>query len=270
MTTPRPSTDRPVALVTGASSGIGRAFAQRLAADGNDLVVVARRTERLEALKAQLESEHGVSVQPVVADLASEEGRNAVIAAARDPRLSTIIDNAALAHYMPFADLPEERVEELVRVNVLAPVQLIRAALPGMVQRGTGTVVSVASMLAFSSAADSQFMPKRAMYVATKSFLVTFIRQLAIEMRGTGLRVQVVCPPMVRTEFHSRQGIDTTGRALLEPEQVVQASMRGLELGEVVCMPTVGDATILSRHDQLETELFSGALSAELANRYSS
>lgn len=268
MSTPPPAAVRPLALVTGASSGIGRAFAERLAGDGHDLVVVARRSDRLKALKQRLEAEHGVSVQPLVADLSMDEGINAAMEAVRDPRLTTLVDNAALALYMPFTELPEEGAEELVRLNVLAPVRLIRAALPGMVERGTGTVVSIASMLAFASAADGRYMPARAMYAATKSFLVSLVRQLAIELRTTGVRIQVVCPPMVRTEFHSRQGIDTSGRALLEPEQVVLASMRGLELGEAVCLPTVDDADILGRRDQLEAELFSGALSGKLADRY--
>lgn len=133
-------------------------------------------------------------------------------------------------------------------LNVLAPVRLIRAALPGMVQRGRGTVVSIASQLVFSAAIDNPQLPQRVVYTATKAFLFTLIRLLAAELQGTGVRVQVVCPGVVRTEFHSRQGIDMSHRPRLEPEQVVQASLQGLNLGEVVCAPSLEEAERLQRH----------------------
>lgn len=133
---------RSLALITGASSGIGRAYAERLAAAGHDLVVVARRGGRLIEVKQKLESLHGVSVQTLVADLSTEPGRQEVDAAAADPRMEIVVDCAALAHYMPFLDLPPEQAEELVKLNVLAPVRLIRAALPSMVERKRRTIIS--------------------------------------------------------------------------------------------------------------------------------
>jgi short-subunit dehydrogenase len=259
---------RPLALVTGASSGIGWAYAERLAAEGFDLVVVARRAERLEELKNQLESTHGVTVQPLVADLASESGMRDVDAAAADPRIEMVVDNAALSHYMPFLDLPVEKAEELVRLNALAPMRLIHSALPGMVERGHGTIVSVATQLVFSATADNPQMPRRVVYAATKAFLFTFIRLLALELRGTGVRLQVVCPGVVRTEFHTRQNLDMSGRPRMEPEQVVQASMAGLELGELVCIPVLEDLNLLQRRDEAEIEVLTGGLGSTLAQRY--
>src|SRR3982074_3857748 len=135
MTSTANSTRPPPALVTGASAGIGRAYAERLASDGYDLVVVARRKERLDEVKGQLESAHGISVQPLVADLSTESGQRAVDAVATQPRLEVVVDSAALAYYMPFLDLPSDTAEELGNLNVLAPVQLIHAALPGLVKR---------------------------------------------------------------------------------------------------------------------------------------
>lgn len=261
-------TNRPLALVTGASSGIGRAYAERLAAEGYDLVVVARRAERLEELRQRLEAAHGMMVRPLVADLSTESGMADVDAAAANPRLEMVVDNAALAHYMPFLELPAENAEQLVKLNVLAPVRLIHAALPGMVERGHGTVVSVASLLAFSAAAQMPQLPRRAVYASTKAFLLTLIRILAEELRDTGVRLQVVCPGVVRTEFHSRQNMDMTGRPRLEPEEVVQASMRGLELGEVVCIPTVEDLSVLQRHDEAEIAVFQAGMRPVLAERY--
>src|ERR1700674_5486174 len=178
MTSTANSTGRPLALITGASAGIGRAYAERLASDGYDLIVVARRAERLDELKRQLESAHGVFVQPLVADLSTESGRRAVDAVATQPRLEVVVDSAALAYYMPFLDLPLDEAEELVNLNVLAPVQMIHAVLPGMVERGKGAVVSFASLLAFSATSENPQMPKRAVYAAGKAFLLAFFKLL--------------------------------------------------------------------------------------------
>jgi short-subunit dehydrogenase len=259
---------RPLALVTGASAGIGRAYAERLASDGYDLVVVARRGERLEELKRQLEAGCGVSVQPLVADLSTESGRRAVDAVATQPRLEFVVDSAALAYYMPFLKLPRDKAEELVNLNVLAPVQMIHASLPGMVERGKGTVVSFASLLAFSAASENPQLPKRAVYTASKAFLLTFIELLAAELRDTGVKVQIVCPGIVKTEFHTRQNIDMSARPRLEPEDVVNASMIGLERGEVVCIPTLEDTDRLHHHDQAEAEVLAANLQPSLAERY--
>jgi uncharacterized protein len=263
------STANPLALVTGASSGIGQAYAERLAAEGYDLVILARRGQRLDELKDRLEPEHRVSVRPLAADLATEAGRQAAEAAAADPRLEFVVDSAALAYYKQFLDLAPEAAEELVNLNVLAPVRLIRAALPGMVERDKGTVVTFASLLAFSAASENPQLPKRAVYAASKAFLLTFIRILAVELRDTGVKVQVVCPGIVKTEFHTRQDLDMSDRPRLEPEQIVNASMTGLELGEVVCIPTLEDPDLLKRHDQVEGELWGGGMRPAPAQRYS-
>lgn len=268
MTATPAASDRPLALITGASSGIGRAYAERLAADGHDLVVVARRADRLEDVKQQLESAHGVTVQPLVADLSTEAGMRAVDTAARDPRLALLVDNAALAHYMPFLDLPLDSLDELLHLNTVAPVRLIHAALPGMVERRHGTIISIASLLAFSATATNPQLPRRAIYASTKTFLLTFIRLLALELQDTGVRLQVVCPGVVRTEFHTRQNMDMSGRPRLEPEQVVQASMLGLERGELVCIPTLEDMDAVRRHDDAEIAILTGGMRASLAERF--
>jgi len=260
---------RPLALITGASSGIGRAYAERLAVDGYDLVVVARRGDRLGELKDRLESKHGVAVQPLVADLSTESGMRNVDAAAGDPRIRMVVDSAALAYYMPFAKLPTEMAEELVKLNVLAPVRLIHSALPGMIQRGNGAIISIASLLAFSAANANPQLPARAVYAASKSFLLTFVRLLAQELRDTGVRLQVVCPGVVKTEFHTRQQIDVSHMPRTEPEQIVQASMLALQRGEIVCMPTVDEADRLQRYDQAANEVFMGGMKPALAGRYS-
>ena len=268
MTSAASFSSRPLALVTGASAGIGRAYAERLASDGYDLVVVARRKERLDEVKHQLESAHGVSVQPLVADLSTESGQRAVDAVATQPRLEVVVDSAALAYYMPFLDLPPDKAEELVNLNVLAPVRMIHAALPGMVKRGKGAVVSFSSLLAFSGASENPQLPKRAVYAASKAFLLTFFQLLAVELRDTYVKVQIVCPGIVKTEFHTRQNMDLSGRPRLEPEEIVNASMIGLERGEVVCIPTLEETDLLQHHDHAVGEVLAAGMRPALAQRY--
>ncbi len=135
--------------------------------------------------------------------------------------------------------LPPERARELVHLNALAPVLLTRAVLPGMIERRRGAVVNVASLLAFSGAAQEAHLPKRAVCASTKSFLVTFTETLAPEMTGTGIKVQVVCPGVVRTEFHERQGMDLSHVPSMQPEPLVTASLADLARGIVVCIPAM-------------------------------
>lgn len=259
------TTNRPLALVTGASSGIGAAFARRLATDGWDLVVVARRRDRLEELAAELRS---ADVEVLEADLAADAGVSKVCARAAERPLSLLVNDAGLAHYMPFVELPAQKAGELVRVNVLAPTLLARAALPGMVERGKGALVNVSSLLAFSGAASNPALPKRAVYAATRAYVVTFSQLLASELVGTGVKVQALCPGAVRTEFHTRQGIDLSSHPRLEPEQVVAASLAGLEQGELICAPTLEDASAIERRNQAELGVLVGTRQSTLARRY--
>jgi uncharacterized protein len=193
-----------LAMVTGASSGIGEAYAERLAADGWDLVVVARRQERPEELAARLAEAHGVMVRAIRADLSSPDEIRQVYAEIDAAPVGMLVNNAGLGGYMPFAELPPAQAEELVHLSVLAPVLLSRAAAAGMLARGSGSIINVASLLAFSGAVREPFLPERAVYAGSKSFLVTFSQILAAEVADRGVRVHVVCPGLVRSEFHSR------------------------------------------------------------------
>jgi len=169
----------------------------------------------------------------------------------------------------PSTPVQVEVSEELVKLNVLAPVRLVHAAIPQMIERGEGTIVTFASQLVFTGTADMPQLPRRVVYTASKAFLFTFIRLLALELRDTGVRLQVVCPGVVKTEFHTRQNLDVSHMPRLEPEAVIQASMLGLERGELVCIPTLQDAELLSRRDQAEIDIFTAGMRPELAGRYS-
>ena len=257
-----------LAMVTGASSGIGEAFAERLAGDGWDLALVARRADRLEQLAARLGAAHGVEVRPIAADLADPARVEALCAAVAELPLGLLVNNAALAHYMPFAELPSDVARELVQLDVLAPVLLSRAAVGGMVARGDGAVVNVASLLAFSGAWERDYLPKRAVYAASKSFLVTFTQILAAELRGTGVHAQVVCPGLVRSEFHTRQGVDMSAVPRMEPDAVVTACLHDLERGVVVSIPGAPDEAALAAIEGAAEELLVATRSSELPARY--
>ena len=256
-------------MVTGASSGIGDAYAERLAADGWDLLVVARRRDRLNDLAARISKLHEVTVRPIQADLSRADDVQRVCEEIEAAPVEMLVNNAGLAHYMPFAELDPAKAREVVELNVLAPVLLTSAAIAGMVARGRGSIINVASLLAFSGPAQAAFLPKRAVYAGTKSFLVTFSEALAAEVLPLGVRVQVVCPGVVRSEFHSRQGIDMSSVPRMEPGHVVEASLADLAEGVVVSVPGLDDTAALTRLETASDELVSVAGTAELPARYS-
>lgn len=254
-----------LALVTGASSGIGRAFAERLAADGYDLVVTGRRLDRLEELAAVLTS---VKVESLTADLSTDEGVDAIAAVCATRPLTMLVNNAGVAHYMPFAELPADKARELVHVKVAAPTMLARAAVPGMIARGEGTIINVSGMIAFSGPAPLAQLPvRRAVYAGALAYLVTMTQALQEEIKPAGLKAQVLCPGVVATEFHERQGMDLSAVPRMSAQDVVTASLRGLELGELVCAPGVEDASLLDAVFRADLAVF-GAQSPELAQRY--
>jgi short-subunit dehydrogenase len=257
------------ALVTGASSGIGLAFAQRLANDGYDLILVARRHERLTQLARKLEKE-GTTAEVLVSDLASPEGLAIVEQRAATGDVTMLVNNAGFQTYMPFVQLDPDVAEAQIRVQVSTIVRLSRAVLPAMVARNAGAIVNVSSMLAFSAGMDQPFLPKRATYAATKAFVNSFTETLSSELVGTGVKVQALCPAVVRTEFHDVDGkpVLRPNVPVMEPEDVVEASLAGLALGDVICSPALGDRGLLDNERQARHALFGGGRGAELSHRY--
>ncbi len=254
-----------LALVTGASSGIGNAFARRLAADGFHLIVVGRRRERLEELVTGLPS---VNVRPLVADLGTDSGVDAVAEVCAHEELTMLVNNAGVAHYMPFTELPPDKAAELMHVKVAAPTMLARAAAPGMAARGEGTIVNVSGMLAFSGPAPIEKLPlRRAVYTGTLAYIVAFSQALHEEFKSLGLTIQALCPGVVATEFHERQGLDLSAVPRMSADDVVTASLRGLALGEVVCAPGIERADLLDSVFEADLAAF-GAQAPQLAERY--
>ena len=223
------------AWVTGASSGLGAAFAEALARRGFDLVIIARRRERLEALADELRDRYEVSVQVLAADLTQAADLQAIEShVASDAALTILVNNAGFGTIGRFAALDPDRDEAEVRLNVIALSRLTRAALPGMIARGLGGIINVSSVTAFLPG------PFHATYGASKAFVNSFTEALHEELHGTGVRVQALCPGFTRTEFQERAGVasrNVPNFAWMDPDYVVEASLTGLRRGTLVCVP---------------------------------
>ena len=252
---------KPLALVTGATSGIGRAYAEALSADGYDLILVGRQVDRLDEFVA---SHRDTPIRTVSADLATDDGVATVARLCADEPLTMLVNNAGVANYMPLDVLPPEKAREVMSVKVVAPTMLARAAVAGMKTRGEGVIINVAGMIAFSGPAQAS---GRVVYGGALAYLVTMSQILSAELAGTGVRVQVVCPGIVATEFPSRQGLDMSQVPRMSAQDVVTASLRGLELGEVVTAPGLEDAGLLETVFQSELTAFR-AQGTTLATRY--
>jgi len=229
----------PVALVTGASSGIGRAIAVRLAADGSDLVLVARRRDLLEALAEELRSAWGVEVEVLVADLTGSAELARVEERLREDGrpVDLLVNNAGLGAQGRFADIPLDWQERQIRLNVLAPVRLTHVALEGMLSRGRGGVLNV------SSIAGTQPLPNLATYAATKAYLSSFSHSLHEEVRRSGVAVTALLPGFTRTEFHDAAGMSRSivpGAAWMSAEVVAAAGLGAVARGRAQCVPGLG------------------------------
>jgi short-subunit dehydrogenase len=229
------------ALVTGASTGLGLAFAERLARDDYDLVLVARAADRLEAIAKRLAEQRGVEARVLPADLTVPAELARVEEELRERTPDLLVNNAGFGTVGRFAEIDVEAEEREIRLNALALMRLTHAALRPMLERGHGGVINVSSL------AGEAASPFTATYAATKAFVTSFTEALSEELRGSGVRVQVLLPGFTRTEFQDRAGIDTRaipGFAWMEPEAVVEASLAGLERGQVVCIPGLGNRLV--------------------------
>jgi short-subunit dehydrogenase len=229
-------TQRPTALVTGASSGIGAAFAKLLAERSYDLVLVARRQERLDQLAKELDAQHGASVQVLAADLATPDGLRTVEQRLADDAhpVGLLVNNAGFGTAGSFANLDVDREEEMIRLNVVAVVRLTHAALGGMLARGSGGILNV------SSTAGFQPIPGCSTYAATKAFVSRFTEGIAGECATTGVTVTALCPGFTRTEFQQQADFADDGvpKFLWQtPEQVALAGLEALQRRRVYAVP---------------------------------
>lgn len=230
--------ERPIAFVTGASAGIGEVYCRQLAAAGYDLIVTARRVERLEALGLELTDQFGAATEAISADLTDRsdvERLEARIAAC--DRLVILVNNAGFGVSGAYPDQPIEHHQRMIDVHITAAVRLAHAALPGMTARGRGYIINVSSVAAFVPVGGG------AGYSASKAYLNSFSTNLQAALEGTGVRVQALCPGYTYTEFHSsgtyqgheRESLPTW--VWMTSAEVVKYSLDRLDSGRVIVVP---------------------------------
>ena len=226
------------ALVTGASSGIGEAYARLLASLGYDLIIVARRRDRLARIAGELEKGCGVAVTVMQGDLCCESDISAIEGIVRGTsNLSVLINNAGFGTLGPFAGVDTGKSLNMIALHVTAPTRLVKAALPVMLGRREGSIVNVASMAPFLPVSGN------AVYNATKAYLIAFSEGLQLEVQGAGIRVQALCPGFTRTGFHSVEeykDVDFSNIPAflwMPADKVVKQSWHALKGGKVVFIP---------------------------------
>jgi len=227
------------ALITGASSGIGAVYADRLARRGHDLILVARNRERLEALATRIAGDTNRSAEVIVADLTDKADLARVEQVLRrDGGITVLVNNAGVGVNADMADVDPDRLEGIVLLNVLAPTRLARAALPGFIERGRGTLINISSIAAL---APEQL---NGVYGGTKAYLLALSLRLRQEVADKGVRVQVVLPGATRTPIWEKAGTDIESlpsKMVMEVDTMVDAAIAGLDRGELVTIPSLPD-----------------------------
>ncbi|WP_308910814.1 SDR family NAD(P)-dependent oxidoreductase [Pseudokordiimonas caeni] len=230
---------RQTSLITGASSGIGKTYAERLARRGEDLILVARNKERLEALAAELTAETGVSVSVVVADLTrTDDVKKVADLLLADASITTLVNNAGIAGGGPVHAANPDQLDTLVDLNIKALTRLSAAAARAFAARGHGRIINIGSVTAFM---QEVFEPT---YLATKSYVLSFTQALQVELKDKGVTVQAVLPGVTRTEIWERAGhdlADIPAHMVMEVGDMVDASLAGLDAGEIVTIPSLPD-----------------------------
>ncbi|WP_447802224.1 SDR family NAD(P)-dependent oxidoreductase [Pseudomonas serbica] len=228
------------ALITGASSGIGAIYAQRLAARGFDLLLVARDQERLEAAANALRDANGVQVEVLKADLTQKDDVLKLEQRLRsDSSISLLLNNAGVAADGLLANADLDQLERMIQLNVTAVTRLASAAAAGFAKAGRGTIINIASVVAL--------FPERfnATYSASKAYVLSLTQSLNAELDGTGVKVQAVLPGVTRTEIWERSGIDASQipqEMVMEAGEMVDAALAGLDQGELVTIPSLPNA----------------------------
>ncbi|RWM26248.1 SDR family oxidoreductase [Mesorhizobium sp.] len=254
------------AVITGASSGIGAVYADRLAGQGYDLVLVARRADRLQEVADRLTYAYARKVKTIVADLSIDADlRRVEQAIATDESETLLVNNAGMGGIETVADADADAAERMIKVNVVALTRLTRAVLPGLLARDRGAIVNIASVVAYGIAVGG-------IYSGTKAYVVNFTEALQKEVAGTKVRVQSVVPGPIRTEFWDASGIslDRINQDwVMSADDLVDAALAGFAQGETVTVPGLADladlTTYLGARDHFFGSLFSGKPAARYA-----
>jgi short-subunit dehydrogenase len=262
------TTSSKTAVVTGASSGIGAVYAQRLAARGDDLILVARRLDRLNALADKLTTTHGVRVQVLQADLGNDGDLARVEDVLRkDTSVHLLVNNAGIARMRPFAQsTPADSVAQIA-LNITALTRLAHSVLPGFIARNEGTLINVASILSLHA------LPISSVYSATKAYVLQFTRGLQQELADTGVRIQAVLPAATETEIWTEE-VSGVGLSALQKdtvmgvEDLVDAALAGFDQGEAVTWPSLADAGLWNAYEAARGALIGATQTGTPAPRY--
>ena len=255
-----------VALITGASTGIGAVYGDRLARRGYDLILVARNRPRLDSLARRLAAETGRSIEVEVADLDAAADLARVEQTLRaDPRITLLINNAGVAATTPLLQSDVDRMDAMIRLNVGALTRLTYAAAPGFVARGGGTIINIASIVAIAPETLN------GVYGATKAFVLAFSQSLHHELAAKGVRVQAVLPGATATELWERAGkpvSELPPEIVMTAEDMVDASLAGLDQGELVTLPALHESADWDRFEAARRAMFGKLSNAIPAQRY--
>lgn len=245
------------AVVTGASSGIGKVYADRLARKGYDLILVARRSDKLASIATGLRERYQVEVRPVVADLARSEDLDRVVKiVAEDTSITLLVNNAGTSRVGPLTESKVEDLEALVNLNIVALSRLTMAALPGFKSRDRGIIVNVGSVVGIDG------YPYTAIYGATKAYVLNFTRSLQAELAGTKVIAQLVSPSATVSEIWDVQGFPLSQldpAIVMTTEHCVDAALKGLEMGEKLTLPSVEDSKLVENFQCASAALMAAA-----------
>jgi short-subunit dehydrogenase len=257
---------RGTALITGASSGIGAIYADRLAARGYDLILVARNEERLHDVADRIQAAHGRNATIVQADLGQRDDLARVEQMLRtDPSITLLVNNAGFGGVTPLLDSDVERMTQMIDINVTAPTRLTYAAAPAFVARGGGTIVNIASIVAVGPEILN------GVYGASKAFVLALTQSLHHELAGKGIRAQAVLPGATATDFWDTAGMSHAhlpSGMVMRAEDMVDAALAGLDQGEVVTIPPLQDGDDWTRYEAARRELSQRFAHATPGKRY--
>jgi hypothetical protein len=254
------------AVVTGATGGIGALYAAGLAERGYDLLLVGRQQKTLDDVARKVKQKASVKVDTFVANLAEAKDLARVEARIQGDRaITALINNAGTASFGPFATQSSVTSEETTAVNITALTRLTHAVLPGFLARGAGSIVNIASVLAFHP------WPEFAVYNASKAYVVSLSQALQGEVAGKGILVQVVVPPVVDTDFWNKAGLPVSNlptAAVMKPQELVDAALKGLDRGESWVFPSLPEQAVWDDHQKTRQALVGGLMNGALAARY--
>lgn len=254
-----------IAVITGASSGIGSIYADRLAQRGYDLLLVARRGDRLQSLAAKLKQAHTIKAETLVADLEQEDDLARLESIlAGNPAIRILVNNAGIARLSPVAETPVKESLAQIALNITALTRLTHAVLPAFKERNEGVIINIASALALHA------LPVSSVYSGTKGFVLNFSRGLQQELANTGIRIQAVLPAATATDLWDISGVPLAALApetVMSVEHLVDAALAGFDQGESITLPSLTDIGLWEHYDTARTTLFTAMQTGKPAPR---